>query len=335
MNRPFLLIVFLASVFLQVGCRARQLQRDQDRMRVAVMDMYTNQIMDNLVRAHNGYPFVQMQYGAITGTIDQKGNGEFDGSFPENVYKFLFGAEQANQLTVTANPIIDNDAVYLAYVAFALDPEKFICTAEPPPQGADHICVCCDKMYYWVPADKSQDFLNLALSTSVMSKGGGIKIPDGYTVTVIDLLDLDDEKQVHLDSGAVEELKQKRRKTDPSFEAEFSVKVQFEDYVPASDGTMLAKVDDKTFPFRLNRIERTSKSGIGATDEGKPTRFLKLTWNQGEIPVAPADLRNALKGQIVKVTIPKHPPGFGTTGDVLEAIQHEMQLFRLNQRLFR
>ena len=56
------------------GCRAHQLQQDQDAIRIAVMDMYTNQIMDNLVRAHNGYPFVQMQYQEITGTVGNDGS---------------------------------------------------------------------------------------------------------------------------------------------------------------------------------------------------------------------------------------------------------------------
>lgn len=334
----------VVSIVLTIGCRTRKLQNDQDQMRFAIMDMYTNQIMDNLVRAYKGYPFVQMQYKNINGTINQSGDGSINGSIPEGGRMNLglgLGGTQRSQLTVTANPVIDNDAVYLAYVEFASDPEKFLCTPEPPPHGAAHICVCRDDgNYYWVPVDKSRDFLKLSLATTVMSKGGAIKIPESYTTTVVELMDLEDpkaDKVLHIDDW-VEIADYKKSKGMPDFMApNFAVKVQFGDYIPAAEGTMEAKVNDKAYTFRLNRIVPTENPERGAAVEGQRTNFFKLSWSygedqeQGQIPVAPADLRNALVGQSVQVTIPQFRPGFGTTGEVLDAILNEMTLFRLNQ----
>jgi len=50
----------VCGILLLTGCRARQLCQDQDRIRCCVLDLYTNQIMDNLVRLHQCLPIVQM-----------------------------------------------------------------------------------------------------------------------------------------------------------------------------------------------------------------------------------------------------------------------------------
>lgn len=315
------------------GCRAQQLQHDQDSIRVAVMDMYTNQIMDNLVRAHNGYPFVQMQYKSITGTVGHDGSiGASMADFGSRLMNISLGGGQTNQLTVTANPVIDNDAVYLAYVDF-VRPEagNFVSTCEPPPCGAAHISVYCDDMHYWVPAGKKHEFLRLSLATSVMSKGGGIKIPQSYTTTVNGLSDLKGLNDLTVTRAAADVASVSKK-----FGVPYELKVRFEDFIPASVGTLTCEVNGKEENFALAPIVVTSEPEEGATSEGQATNFLKISWKYGDrsdhIKVAPAELAKALIGQTVKVDIPKYRPGFGTTGDVLGALQHEMHLFRLNQQ---
>lgn len=310
------------------GCRAQQLQHDQDSIRVAVMDMYTNQIMDNLVRAHNGYPFVQMQYKSITGTVGHDGSiGASMADVGSRLMNISLGGGQTNQLTVTANPVIDNDAVYLAYVDF-VRPEagNFYCTCEPPRCGAAHISVCCDDMYYWVPADKKHEFLRLSLATSVMSKGGGIKIPQTYTTTVNGLSDLKGSNDLTVTKAAA----------DNAGKKSYQLKVRFEDFIPASAGKLTCQVNGKEETFKLTPIVVTSDPEEGAASEGQATNHLKISWrygdSSGQTKVSPAELARAIIGQTVKVDIPKYRPGFGTTGDVLDALQHEMQLFRLNQQ---
>src|ERR1700724_3054963 len=40
------------------GCRSQQLARDEDHIRCAVLELQTNQIMDNLIRIRRGLPII-------------------------------------------------------------------------------------------------------------------------------------------------------------------------------------------------------------------------------------------------------------------------------------
>jgi hypothetical protein len=51
------------------GCAVQQLHADQDRIRCALLDLYTNQIIDNLIRAHNGLPIIQLDYTNATAVV--------------------------------------------------------------------------------------------------------------------------------------------------------------------------------------------------------------------------------------------------------------------------
>ena len=55
---PFL----LASLVLTAGCYRGQIRNEGDQVRNALNDMYTNQIMDNLIRARRDLPFVHLNY---------------------------------------------------------------------------------------------------------------------------------------------------------------------------------------------------------------------------------------------------------------------------------
>ena len=59
------------------GCRSQQLACDQDQFRSRILELYTNQIMDNLVRVDQGLPIVQMDYTNITGTVTQNATAGF------------------------------------------------------------------------------------------------------------------------------------------------------------------------------------------------------------------------------------------------------------------
>ncbi len=335
--------IAVATVVLTmlVGCRAQQLQQDQDAIRTSVMDMYTNQIMDNLVRAHNGFPFVQMQYESITGTIGHDGSvGAGMADFGSRLMNISLGGSQRNVLTVTANPVTDNDAVYLAYLDFVRPREEnFYCTCDPPPCGDAHISVCCDEMYYWVPADKKHQFLRLALATSVMSKGGGIKIPESHINNISEVSDLKTtppEYVIHkMDDQFISKYKVENDGNISGLSISFRVK--FEDYLPAGAGTLTAEIEGKEYTFsveRLGSIETHAGQGDVPKD-GDQTQYLKVTWSYLDHPFPPTQLAKDLRGQKVKVNIKGHQPGFGTTGDVLNAIQHEMQLFRIESQLRR
>src|SRR5262249_56683326 len=54
---------------LTSGCAVHALHKDQDQIRCALLDLYTNQVLDNLVRAANGMPIIQLDYTQAQGTI--------------------------------------------------------------------------------------------------------------------------------------------------------------------------------------------------------------------------------------------------------------------------
>ena len=159
-------------VVAQAGCRSRQLANDQDQFRHALLGMYENQIMDNLIRAQNGLPFIQLDYTNITGTITDTGSGNIGfapGSTDTHVVDLIakarslthtftntgtYGASgsRMSQLTVTANPVLDSAEVYNAYLAFLDKTGGLIRSCDPPPPGSAHMIRRCDGVYYWVPA---------------------------------------------------------------------------------------------------------------------------------------------------------------------------------------
>jgi hypothetical protein len=151
MNRQFVAFVAVAACSFASGCRSAQLEKDQDCMRGALLDLYTNQIMDNLIRSYNGYPIVQLDYSDITGTVTQNGNASYAGNQNlqternefgvttlrqfTNIFQYSIGGSQENQLTITANPVLNNNEVYNAYLEFLEKPERLIVSDKPPPQA--------------------------------------------------------------------------------------------------------------------------------------------------------------------------------------------------------
>src|SRR5436190_17301613 len=51
------------------GCAVKQLNADHDKIRTALLDLYTNQIIDNLVRASHGLPIIQLDYTNATALV--------------------------------------------------------------------------------------------------------------------------------------------------------------------------------------------------------------------------------------------------------------------------
>ena len=206
MGRRTVLLPALMLLLGLAGCRSAQLAYDQNQFRARLLGLYTDQIMDNLIRADQGLPIVQLDYGKITGTITQMGMGSvtttqttmnnkmlviptivrtLTHSFT-NAATFNPSASQMNQLTVTADPVLNNNEVYLAYLQY-LDPNQrhpnseltrlMKTPFEPPPDAV--LCGLvrqCGDQYYWIPAEYKTEFLQLSLVTTVM-RGQPLEYP--------------------------------------------------------------------------------------------------------------------------------------------------------------
>lgn len=190
MNVRFLIVTVLLAIS---GCAVRVLNHDQDQIRAALLDLYTNQIMDNLIRAHNGMPIIQIDYTNAQGTVTVKDSGMLSASRSTThaaittVMKSVMGSlsgEATNQVTVVGTPVTTHNEVYNAYLEFLSLPGSLMVSDCPPPPEAVHICRCqCDR-YYWVPKEYAQQFFRLSLLTTA-ERGQALLPPDEfYAVTI-------------------------------------------------------------------------------------------------------------------------------------------------------
>jgi hypothetical protein len=155
-------LAYLAIAMLSSGCLARQVASDGCDFRQALLDMYTDQLMDNLIRAAQNRAFVQLVYRGLVVTDSQilKGNlgGEVDPTQTHTVLqstravlnrmhgatsKLLVGSslERDRQMQVFADPVIAKQDVYDFYMAFAHGEDAyhrdFACRGVPAAAGDD------------------------------------------------------------------------------------------------------------------------------------------------------------------------------------------------------
>jgi hypothetical protein len=191
------------------GCAVHEVHKDQDMIRTTLLDLYTNQIMDNLVRAANGLPIIQLDYtnAAATVTITNTiGGNDTQATTASNVLALpaatlsatrtilttLMGTAtnmNQNQIAITAQPVTTSNDVYDAYISF-LDSEKnpnsLIVTPYKPDPDQAHICRKFNGQYYWVPMMYRKLFFQLALLTTAQ-RGKALQEPDKfYAVTLKD-----------------------------------------------------------------------------------------------------------------------------------------------------
>jgi hypothetical protein len=328
-------------VVTQAGCRSRQLANDQDQFRHALLGMYENQIMDNLIRAQNGLPFIQLDYTNITGTITDTGSGNIGfapASTDTHVVDLIakarslthtftntgtYGASgsRMSQLTVTANPVLDSAEVYNAYLAFLDKTGGLIRSCDPPPPGSAHMIRRCDGVYYWVPAQFRKEFLDLALKTTAL-RAQPLQAPTAFKTTI---------------AGA-------RLNADlenPALPAKHSLRLDFTDDVVEDIGTMKVSLTIRgTAMTLLFPVMPVVNPGPGeAVAPGEKTKRLDLSYTQrlegtpandpDALPMTPAELTTALRDKPVEITFKNSRPEAPSTDALLRSIFHENQLTRL------
>jgi hypothetical protein len=202
-----LLVACLCGLGL-VGCAVPELRNDQDRIRCTLLSLYTNQTLDNLVRAHNGLPIIQLDYTNANASVTVSENASLSNTLittrtnaltvalakAEGITRTTLdtvmgglGAAQTNLIAVTANPVLTSHELYDAYLAFLGLPGSLCQGPDPPPEGVAHVCRKYGKVYYWVPVEYREQFFNLATITTVQ-RGRVLLPPDPfYTVTLLSI----------------------------------------------------------------------------------------------------------------------------------------------------
>jgi hypothetical protein len=192
-------LVILVGAMLLPGCAVHEVHKDHDLIRTTLLDLYTNQIIDNIIRTANDMPIIQVDYSQATAMVtitNSIGGSDSQVTTASNLLTLPaatlqatrtimttltgnLGNMNANQVTIQASPLITNDDVYNAYLQFLAHPGNLMITDCPPPPGAAHICKKQDKNYYWVPREARGMFMNLALQTTAQ-RGKPVVLPDKF-----------------------------------------------------------------------------------------------------------------------------------------------------------
>jgi hypothetical protein len=311
-------------LLVMTGCAANDLRRDQDQIRGALLDLYTNQIIDNLIRASNGMPIIQIDYTNATGNVTAKETASFSDmqadtktrmlALPAGALSFTrvlattisggFGAEHTNQIAVTGTPVTTANEVYDAYLEFLNLDGSLVSSCNPPPPGAAQISKKCGDRYYWVPIEYRREFFKLSLLTTAQ-RGKSLTAPaDFYTVSLkrlikneqgqfanVQFLTIEIDQKIPNDTGTI-------RLTFDKEQVDYDVKIY-----EAPDHSTPSKTDTIVVVFDTTRSKMINKVGDF-------TKLLPLSGN---------------------VTLEHHQPKPPTTDDLLERANFQLQQIQFNQ----
>jgi hypothetical protein len=329
--KRFINIILVTAVVLATsGCLARQTARDGEGFRQAILDIYTDQVMDNLVRAREGRPFVQLTYSdlfvqddsSVSASVQDVSVDQSLGTlgaahiFTSVARTFSntwtlgpFSGKRDRLMSFKATPITDKNDIYLLYMAFANDPSLFCVTDEKPKCGV-HIWKKCNGRYYWVPHDAAQSFLWLVMKTTFM-RGADQPPPGYYDVTVVDV------KRGMLNG-----------KPSPVIALVLDKKVKNSDgylQIEPKGGKGLTLEIDMLVPAVKNKYFAGDATLVASDKEGEDTVNLQSAWHPTDGPDP-----TALKRQSGRLFFPKYPPPTAKPSPDLQKILDDLDAIRAN-----
>lgn len=299
------LITLIFALLPGVGCTARQLERDGNNFRESVCDLYTEQAMDNLIRAKSNQPFVQLVYRDLlaqttdtgegvlgTSTMLDRQTGPVGGIMRTVTSGFTAGgtANRQRQLSFHADPVLERPEVYEAFIKFASDPGLLV-ESDGPPACPVHLHRKRGKKHYWIPCEAGPQFLGLVLLTS-FTPAGDPPVSPAYDVEI---------EQVEIVS--------KPGKEDNFY----NVNIKFKDAVPKGEGSLVIDRPGESRQVRLqvtplSNEEAKKKEQAGA--EGSSVFWVNAQFNPARVGIDPDQL-NRQKGQFFSFRFPRlvAPPG--------------------------
>ena len=283
------------------GCTARQLGADGNQFREVVCDLYTEQAMDNLIRARTYRPFVQLVYRDLLAQTTDTAGGTLGAStdvarvtspfdaLSRTVTKGLTAGGSGSrecQLSFHADPILDRPEVYEAFVRFAHDPTLFVESDLPPPCPV-HVYRQCGDRHYWVPAEAAPKFLALVLLTS-FTPPGEPPVSPAHDVEI-------EEVAIRSSPGK-----------DDNF---YTVDLKFKDPVPKGHGTLVVSLPGLNRQVHLTIYPLpTSRPNFVKGPEGTSVNWVATNINPARDGLEhPAHL-NGQKGQFFSYKFPRLVP---------------------------
>jgi hypothetical protein len=306
------LTAFLAATICP-GCAVWQAHRDQDQIRSALLDLYTNQIMDNLARASKGLPIIQLDYTNAQGMITAQGTANFSDTNTVTrpaVTTFMasLGLQNTNQVTLSATPVTTSNEVYDAYIEFLTIPGSLIVSQAPPPPHAAHICRQYGNSYYWVPVEFAGDFFKLSLLTTAQRGQRLLPADAFFQVTIVDV---------------------REPMPDPQNRAEATLVTIVLDKTIPNDNGYIEIADDKKEKRRdFNEYETLQPDG--STFQPSDTNRFRLALANSEVN----EFRGFLAGgKTARIYLQHRRPEAPNTDDLLQ--RANFQLHQINQNLVR
>ena len=307
------------------GCLTTlETRRDHDKIRTTLNTLYENQIIDNLIRAANGLPFVQIDYTNATTTVTVNESGSIGGTQTNNpnsvsilgsalrfVHQFTnawtygVNGSNSNQIALTANPVINSNEVYDAYLQFLANPGSLIVSCNPPPEGKAHISRKWEGKYYWVPIEYRFLFLKLALVTTSQRGKRLQPVDDFFPIQVISVLF-----------------------PEPGDRDLTFLTVKLDGPVPSDNGHIEFTIDGKQVQYGVDQPPAPIKGpGPESTD------VIRIQFNPhaggGLIgSVQEFKARLPLSGKLFLRSSHPQPP---TTSNLLDQVRFQLEQIRLNQ----
>jgi len=314
-NRLLLIIAIAVSL---VGCHVPGKVREvQSGFRHALLEMETNQIMDNLIRAKNGLPFVHVDYGTIQGTVTDTIDGNLGGiyTFPGVAMSSLIAGQDQKQLGVIGNPVRDDPGVYTAYLEFLALKDSLHSSPCPPPAGAAHICRCSNGNYYWVPVERRGEFFDMAMRITGLRSQALVAKP--YFELTVTSVGVDAPK-------SPDDIENKMPVSS-------AVSITFEEELKGDSGEIELSVAGKVvrIPVALPK-KKLGKSTSQMLIKYKYSNK-KRDIADGAFDVHPFDLKEALTGRRVKFFADRYRPEASTSDKILKQIELQLNSIRLAQ----
>jgi hypothetical protein len=320
--KPFLYTAFLLLPVC-LGCQGGRLIREGVDTRSAILELYTEQAMDNLVRARCNLPFVQLAYrnlgvqdadtlgGSLNDAVGTTMNtsrgptgalAALSRSFSNNLT--LNGStNRTKTLSYSADPITDKNDIYLYYLAFANDPGLLVESCEKPKCGC-HLVRQFHNKYYWIPESAAPLFLQLVLKTAMM-RGPEIVPPPYYDRKIV---------KAHL--------------VQPQGDNEVWI-IEFDQPIPFGDATMVLTLHKVRYRQGLTYFNEPLKSTEGrefpALKEGAASTYLRATMPK-KLPYQREELQNVP----VQILSYDYPPEVPRPSPELQRLQDSVESLNLN-----
>ncbi len=129
---------------LMAGCSTTHVRWDAGQLRLAAIDYYSDQVIDNLIRARNGQMFVHVNLTGLNAEVGTKvagsvGGGETDvdtitrgpagalitaANATTKPFFWSVSPEHNNKLQINAQPEVNDAGVYQLYIQFLNLPEN-------------------------------------------------------------------------------------------------------------------------------------------------------------------------------------------------------------------